>query len=139
MVTYNTRQKQLVYDFIVKNKEKQFTCDEVTFLLSKAGTPVGKTTVYRQLEKLSKEGAVRKVKSNDSQNSFYQYIDSEMNCSEHLHLRCTRCGEYVHLGCDFMSKVSEHIFTHHNFTVDNSHTEILGICGKCSSERAEVN
>ena len=138
MVTYNTRQKQLVFDFICANKDKQLSCDEITFLLASNGTPVGKTTVYRQLQKLENEGKIKKIHSHNSKYFTYQYLDREMNCDGHLHLRCSGCGEYVHLGCDFMNKVSEHILDHHNFTVDNSRTEIVGLCGKCSEERLKV-
>lgn len=131
MVGYNTKQKKLVLELVKSNKELQLTCDDITNLLVKNNTPVGRTTVYRQLEKLAAEGVIRKSTLRDSKSYIYQYIDESMNCGEHMHLRCTRCGKYVHLGCDFMSRVNEHIFTHHNFEVDNSHTEILGVCGNC--------
>jgi len=137
MVTYNTRQKQLVFEIVRDNKDKQLSCDEITFLLLSRGTPVGKTTVYRQLEKFVKEGTARRFNAHNSKGFVYQYVDEHLDCDKHLHLRCTECGEYVHLGCDFMSKVNEHIYAHHNFIVDNSHTEIVGICGKCSAERTE--
>ena len=136
-VKYNTRQKQLVFEAVRDNCDKQLSCDEITFILASNGTPVGKTTVYRQLEKFVNEGIVRKINAHNSKSFVYQYVDKNLDCDSHLHLRCTECGEYVHLGCDFISKVNEHIFLHHNFTVDNSHTEIVGICGKCSAERAE--
>lgn len=138
MVTYNTKQKQLVFDFISINKEKQFTCEEITVQLMNGGTPVGKTTVYRQLEKLVNDGFVKKLYSHNSKGFVYQFIDEHSDCDKHLHLRCSECGGYVHLGCDFMSKVSEHIYTHHDFTVDNSRTEIIGICGKCAKTRRGV-
>ncbi len=138
MVTYNTRQKQLVLELVRNNKDKQLTCDEITFILTSCGTPVGKTTVYRQLEKLVSDGTIRKLNAHNSRGYVYQYVDEHLDCDKHMHLRCTECGEYVHLGCDFMSKVSEHIFAHHDFTVDNSHTEIVGVCGKCSAQKREV-
>lgn len=139
MVTYNTRQKQLVLEVVNENKDKQLSCDEITFLLASKGTAVGKTTVYRQLEKFTKEGRIRKMNAHNSKGFVYQYVDEHLDCDKHLHLRCTQCGEYVHLGCDFMNKVNEHIFVHHNFSVDNSHTEIVGICGKCSEKKQRGN
>ncbi|MBE6773556.1 MAG: transcriptional repressor [Ruminococcaceae bacterium] len=131
---YKTKQKKLIYDFFKINKQKQFTCDEITYMLLNDGTPVGKTTVYRQLENLIIEGKIKKLNPHKGKSFMYQYIDESLDCENHMHLRCTRCGKYIHLGCDFMNQVSEHISKHHNFTVDNSKTEILGICENCTEK-----
>lgn len=135
MLSYNTKQKQLVLELVFKNSDTQLTCDEIVSLLNENGTPVGKTTVYRQLERLVADGKIKKIFSPESKSYIYQYIDESLNCAEHMHLRCRGCGKYVHLGCDFMSKVNEHIFVHHDFIVDNSHTEIVGLCRECSLKR----
>ena len=129
--TYNTKQKKLVLDLMQSNGQKQLTCDEITYLLLKNGTPVGKTTVYRQLEKLADDGVIRKFSSNSSKCFYYQYVDLDMKCNEHMHLRCINCGKYEHLSCDFMKTFSEHISLHHGFSVSNSQTEIMGFCVNC--------
>lgn len=134
--TYNTKQKKLVLELVEANKHKSHSCEEITQLLSEKGTPVGKTTVYRQLEKLIDEGKIKRIAPDfNSKTYMYQFIDGELGCESHMHLRCVSCGKYEHLGCDFMSKVSEHISEHHNFFVDNSRTEILGVCHNCYSEK----
>ena len=130
--TYNTKQKQLIFDLLKNNSEIQFTCDEISDSLKKVGTPVGKATLYRHLDKLCYDGFVRKYF--DSKSATYQFVDKKMNCDEHMHLKCTYCGKLVHLGCEFMSTVSEHIKEHHNFKVDNSKTVILGVCDHCSEK-----
>ena len=133
--TYNTKQKKLVSDVLFENKESQLSCDEITYILLNNGTPVGKTTVYRQLEKLCNEGRIKKLNPHNGKSFLYQYVDEDMHCANHLHLRCTGCGKYVHLGCDFMSGVSKHISEHHNFIIDHSKTEILGLCQACALSR----
>ena len=135
MVSYNTRQKKLVLELMENSGDSLFSCDEITVMLSENGTPVGKTTVYRQLERLVQDKKIKKIYADASKSYVYQYVDEGLDCHKHMHLRCMQCGKYVHLGCDFMNKVNEHISSHHDFTVDNSNTEIVGICGKCSSER----
>lgn len=130
--SYNTKQKKLVEDVLLDNRENQLSCDEITYILVNKGTPVGKTTVYRQLEKLCSDGKIKKLNPHNGKSFLYQYIDENLNCDAHMHLRCTKCGKYVHLGCDFMAQVSAHIFEHHSFTVDNAKTEILGICQSCA-------
>ena len=131
-VTYNTKQKKLIEDFLQKNIERQFTCDEISAFLKNQGTPVGKTTVYRYVEKLAAEGRIRKIIGGAVKSAQYQYIDEAMNCNSHMHLKCLACGEFIHLGCNFMSGVNEHIFEHHRFRVDNSKTVIYGLCEKCA-------
>ncbi len=127
--TYNTKQKQLIFEILEKNNETQLSCDEISDLLKNQGTPVGKTTVYRFVEKLTSEGVLRKFEN--SKFASYQLIDKNLCCDEHMHLKCTSCGKFIHLGCDFMSEVGKHVAEHHNFTVDNSKTVLLGICDQC--------
>lgn len=129
--TYNTKQKKLVLELVRDNARKQLSCDEITYLLLQNGTPVGKTTVYRQLEKLVADGVLKKFNSQNTKSYLYQYIDTSLHCEEHMHLRCIKCGKYEHLSCDFMKSVAEHISQHHDFAVSNSRTEIMGICGSC--------
>lgn len=130
-ISYNTKQKKLIEKVLTKNAEMQFTCEDVAQLLKEQNTPVGKTTVYRYLENLTKTGRVRKSQSLDGKGYVYQYISDGLDCEEHLHLRCTCCGKLFHLGCDFMSGVGEHIRMHHNFVIDNTKTVIYGLCENC--------
>lgn len=129
--TYNTKQKQLIKDIITGYSESQLTCEEISDLLKEKGTPVGKTTVYRFLERLCENGEVRKLTDTNGKSAAYQYIDKNLNCEGHLHLRCTECGKIFHLGCEFMNGVGEHIKKHHRFEIDNSKTVILGTCENC--------
>ena len=134
MNTYNTKQKQLISDILIENKSRDLTCDEIADVLKDRGTPVGKATLYRYLERLNKDGSIRKTVAPGAKSATFQFIDKEMRCESHLHLKCTGCGQLTHLGCDFMNSVSEHVFKHHKFKIDNTQTVILGLCEKCSQE-----
>ncbi len=130
--TYNTKQKTIIESFLKENISRQFTCDQISDALKSEGTPVGKTTVYRYVEKLTLEGKIRKITGGTSKSAQYQYIDEEMNCHNHMHLKCLKCGRFIHLGCDFLSGVNEHIYEYHRFMVDNSKTVLYGLCDKCA-------
>ncbi len=132
--TYNTRQKQVIYDYLLKNNQLLLTCDEISDALKKSGNPVGKATLYRFLDSLVSSGDARKVMDETKKSAAYQLLDKEMNCDGHMHLKCTCCGSFVHLGCEFMHSVGEHILEHHQFKIDNSKTLIYGICSKCSEK-----
>ncbi len=130
--TYNTKQKKIIEAFLKENKSLQFTCDEISDALKKRETPVGKTTVYRYVEKLVGEGKARKITGGTGRSAQFQFIDERLNCHSHMHLKCLKCGVFIHLGCDFLSGVNEHIYEHHRFRVDNSKTVLYGLCEKCA-------
>ena len=133
-VTYNTKQKQIIYNFLSENSSELLTCDEILDGLKQQSTPVGKATLYRFLDMLVSSGDARKVMDESKKSAAYQLLDKEMNCDGHMHLKCTSCGSLVHLGCDFMHSVGEHILKHHEFRIDNSRTLIYGLCNKCSGK-----
>ena len=130
-VKYNTKQKQLIYDYLLTNREKLLSCDEISDSLKTMGTPVGKATLYRFLDSLASSGDARKIVDEGKKSAAYQLLDKDLNCHGHMHLKCTCCGALTHLGCDFMSTVGEHILEHHKFKIDNSKTLIYGLCCAC--------
>lgn len=133
-VKYNTRQKQIILDCLKENSHRLLTCDEISDILKASGTPVGKATLYRFLDSLVLSGDARKLSDDSKKCAAYQLIDKEMDCHSHMHLKCTDCGKLIHLGCDFMSGVGEHILEHHQFRIDNSRTVIFGLCSACSEK-----
>ena len=133
-VTYNTRQKQIIYEFLSNNSDVFMSCDEILDSLKASGSPVGKATLYRFLDSLVLSGDVRKVVDSSKKSASYQMLDKDKNCHDHMHLKCTDCGKITHLGCEFMSSVGAHILEHHNFKIDNSRTLIYGLCSECSEK-----
>ena len=133
-VKYNTKQKQIIYDFLLLNSDKLLTCDEISDSLKLLGTPVGKATLYRFLDSLVLSGDIRKVADENKMSCAYQLIDKNLECHSHMHLKCTECGMIKHLGCEFMADVGTHILKHHQFRIDNSKTLIYGLCSDCSEK-----
>ena len=133
-VTYNTKQKQTIYEFLENNCDVFMSCDEILDSLKASGTPVGKATLYRFLDNLVSSGDARKVVDDGKKSAAYRLVDKAMNCDGHMHLKCTCCGRLEHLGCEFMDSVGLHILEHHQFKIDNSKTMIYGLCGDCSGK-----
>lgn len=133
-VTYKTKQKQIIYEYLSSNSEKFHSCDEILEALKASGTPVSIATLYRFLDSLVSSGDARKILDSSKKCASYQLVDKTMNCDGHMHLKCSQCGNLVHLGCEFMNSVGQHILEHHNFKVDNSKTMIYGLCGDCSKK-----
>ncbi|MBQ8767282.1 MAG: transcriptional repressor, partial [Clostridia bacterium] len=89
-MSYETKQSKLVYNFLESNPHKHFTAEEVYFSLITQGEHIGRTTVYRQLDRLCEEHKARKFSSGDNDACCYQF-ESE-SCHNHYHLRCSCCG-----------------------------------------------
>ena len=128
---YKTKQKELILNFFIENKDKHLTAAQVVRHLNTRDENVSTTTVYRCLEKLVKNGCVRKYFLDDKSGACYQYIEDNKCCHEHFHLKCIECGKLLHLDCNHMQSLNEHILHHHGFLVDNSRTVLYGICDKC--------
>jgi len=135
-VTYKTKQKTIILDYLKSNKNLHLTIDEICIALKNNNTPVGTSTVYRQIQKLVDEGIVTKYSIDSESGSCYQYNDE--NKKMHFHLKCTECSELFHASCTFMESVDDHIFSHHGFKVDNSRTVFYGICQNCLRKRKKV-
>lgn len=134
--TYRTKQGRLVLECFINNKGKHLTIDDICSYLKENGTPVGKTTVYRQVQKLSDEGSVTRYSVDNESGACFQY--SGEGCKMHFHLKCNKCNKLFHASCDYIESVEQHIFSHHGFTVDNSRTVFYGVCQDCLRNKKKI-
>ena len=127
---YNTKQKQILTDYFSKNNDKHYSIKEITEAVSDMN--IGKSTIYRLIDKMTKDGSVRRLNGNDGKSVLYQYLGNSHECNKHFHLKCTKCGLLIHLECEYMNTLNEHIEESHKFEIDNSKTLIYGICSSCN-------
>lgn len=128
---YKTKQRDLILNYFIENNERHVTAEEVVEHLKQGGTSVGKSTVYRYLEKLVAQGLVRRFFIEEGHGACYQYSGEDEQCNEHFHLKCVSCGVLLHIQCDYLAAAGKHILNHHDFTIDNSKTVLYGFCDKC--------
>ena len=100
---YNTKQQDAILSVLKGTRGKHITADEIYLKLIRQGKPVGKTTVYRHLEKLTENGTLRRFTTGDNSGACYQLADT--HCSEHYHLKCSDCGKLIHIECDFLDEL----------------------------------
>ena len=127
---YHTRQGQSVLDYMKSLEGDHVTVNQVVRHFEDADEAVGQTTVYRHLEKLAAEGRIRKYVMG-GKSACYQYINNEKNCREHFHLKCERCGSLIHVDCDFLDEISQHLVDRHHFQMNMLKTVFYGTCKKC--------
>ena len=134
---YKTKQKELILNFFIENKDKHLTAAEILKHMNECDTNVSMPTIYRALEKLVSSGCVRKYLLDEKSGACYQYVEDGHTCHEHFHLKCIECGKLTHLDCSHMQSLNEHILGEHGFTVDNSRTVLYGVCEKCGKRNEE--
>lgn len=132
-MSYETKQSKLVYEFLENHPENHFSAEDVYFSLISDGKRIGRTTVYRQLDRLVAEDKAQKFITGENGACCYQLTSCE--CHNHYHLKCSECGELIHTECDFLDKLCGHIFADHKFTVDTSKTVLYGVCQKCGGAK----
>ena len=130
---YNTKQKSKLLFFLIENKNKYLSADDIQKYVVKEELNIGLTTIYRYLNLLEKQGKLRVELKEHTK--YYQYIMDE--CSEHYHLKCKECGKIFHLECEVFQELREHILLEHKFNMD-SKCEILGLCEKCNKNKESL-
>lgn len=128
---YKTKQKEIILDYLKSNEDSHVTIDEVFKYLNEQGNKVGRTTVYRHMERLAEDDVLRKYYIEEGIGSCYQYIGEREDYHQHFHLKCTECKELIHLKCSYLEDLNNHILKDHNFKINNTKTVFYGICENC--------
>ena len=124
-MSYNTKQKDIIIDLIKKQKH-EFTIKDIH---EKIKDTVGLTTIYRVVDKMISEGTINKY-INENNITYYQYLEK---CEEenHFYLKCEKCGTLIHVDCDCIGELTNHILVDHEFMLNKEHIIINGLCKKC--------
>lgn len=126
-----TKQGRCVLECLMENSGIHLTAEDISAKLKENGKAVSVATIYRQLEKLTALGKIRKYTSSPDEPACYQYFHEHTSCANHFHLKCQKCNKLIHVSCDYLDKLEKHIGEHHGFEVDNTRTVLYGICKDC--------
>ena len=131
--TYKTAGRQRLLAFFHSHPDRQFTADELAFEINRAQDGNGsKSTLYRHLSELCREGTVRKYRSDTQSAYVYQYVGNG-DCCHHFHLKCLSCGALIHLECTVSQELLSHIRSDHSFEVDSGRSILYGTCKACAA------
>ena len=132
--SYNTSGKRRLLAFLAKNEHKEFSVQSLHEALLAEGIVVGKSSLYRLLEKLCETGEVRKFRDAETRLAVFQYVGNAADCSRHLHLKCKACGRLIHLHCELAGELVSHISAEHGFRIDSKGSVLYGLCRACAEE-----
>ena len=133
---YKTKQKQILINFLKENTDKHFSIKEITDAVSNKN--VGKSTIYRLIDKMTDDGSIRRFRGNNGKSVLYQYIGNYSECNSHFHLKCTKCGILIHLNCEHITSLNQHINKHHQFDIDTGKTILYGTCSACKESGVKL-
>ena len=126
-MTYNTEKRSEITAFLKASPDRAFTVDEIALAVCPDGS--ARSTVYRIVSKMVGEGKLRKITSDLSRHTTYQYL-GESGCGEHLHLKCKGCGRLIHLDEETSHLLEEKILSNGHFAIDEG-AMLFGRCEGC--------
>ena len=131
-LNYNTKQREAILSYVASLGSAHVTAAQIAEHFGKEDFPIGRTTIYRHLDKLTQSGKLRKYTADGISGACYQHMDDTKDCHVHLHLKCDSCGTLRHLDCSILSEIQNHISSEHSFQVNALKTVLYGKCEKCS-------
>ena len=130
---YKTKQMRELLTFLKSVQGSHVTVNDICEYFQAKGIAVGTTTIYRHLEKMVKEGVVAKYVVNGNSSACFEYIGSREreNQTVSYHCKCGKCGKLIHLQCNEVESLKQHMMNHHGFEMDALRTVFYGICSEC--------
>ncbi|MBQ9415428.1 MAG: transcriptional repressor [Clostridia bacterium] len=131
---YRTKQHQEIVDYLKSMKGIHLTAGEICAHFREQGGTISTATIYRQLEKLVKEGIINKYIVDENSSACFEYVgehgktDSGKSC---FHCKCEQCGKLIHLECDELEMIQSHLMAHHDFQINPLRTVFYGLCSQC--------
>ena len=132
MIQRNTIQCVMVYD-AVNALKCHATADEVYEYVYRENPTISRGTVYRNLNRLSGTGKIRKIEIPGAADRF------DHRCDEHYHIKCEKCGRVFDVDMDAIPDPYKNIRNKHGFKFSGCSIVFSGICPECQKECKKVN
>ena len=130
---YKTKQREILTEYFKARPGQHITAADVCAYVKKNGESVGQSTIYRQLESLVDEGIINKYIIDANTPACFEYTghDSHEDREGCFHCKCEKCGRLIHLHCDEMVEIQQHLSKEHQFKLDPIRTVLYGLCEDC--------
>ncbi len=130
---YHTRQHGELLGYLRSIPGQHVTVAEICRHFKEQGRNIGTTTVYRQLERFLADGLVQKYIIDSQSPACFSYVGEEEQHSAEccFHCKCEKCGKLIHLHCEELSELAQHLMEKHHFQLDAFRTVFYGICEEC--------
>ena len=132
---YKTKQKEILVEYLKSTPGVHITAGDVCEHFKSKGSSIGQATVYRQLERLVDEGILGKYIIDGITPACFEYIGHDSHADEKMcfHCKCEKCGKLIHMHCEELEGIGEHLYEHHGFTLNPMRTVFYGVCDDCAA------
>ncbi len=124
-----TSQRKDIYNFLIKNKEKHMSAEEIQREIEKENPSLGIATIYRTLQLFVDSGLAMKHDFDDGKSRYE--LNTNDSIHNHHHLICQKCGKIIEVKLDLMEELEKQIETHYEFDIRNHIVKVYGICKNC--------
>lgn len=131
---YNTKARRFILEYLESCGDTTVSAADILQYLKGLSVSVNLTTVYRYLNKLTREKRLVKIVDEKGNKAVYQLVGHKKSCDEHIHIQCSNCGKLVHLDCGFMDDFKNHILKEHGFKLKCSGSVLYGLCAECRNK-----
>lgn len=121
-----SRQRELIYKTVMENPIHP-SADTVYAMVRKELPNISLGTVYRNLNLLSEQGALRKI----SMPSVSDHFDGRLE--EHFHALCQRCGSVYDVEAPEIEELAGKLRNSNGFQVTGCHMYFTGVCAECAN------
>ncbi len=131
---YKTKNRNLLFEYFEEKGYEHFTVSDVSAFFDQKGQHMGVTSIYRQLEKMVDEGIVNKYIIDGTSSACFEYVGNNIH-HEHencFHCKCEKCGKLIHIQCDDLNELKNHLLQHHDFVLNPLRTVFYGLCQECA-------
>lgn len=128
-MVYSTKQREKLIDFFKLHPDERFTAKEIFEQL--ADSTISLSAIYRNISRLEKDGILQRFSEISSNEASYKYT-RDLECENHIHIICTRCGKTIHFEKEQSSGLEKIILNNYGFKLDKSKTILYGICNNCT-------
>lgn len=128
MKKYSTKQREELMTFFEQHPDRQFTAGQIVEAL--ADEKISKSSIYRNINELEKNGTISRAVKEGCRESVYQYTKAE-KCRNAIHLACIKCGSIRHMNTDSAHLVKVAVAGTDGFHIENA--MVYGICGSCDA------
>ncbi len=125
MMKRTTIQNTLVYEAVHK-LQCHATADEIYAEVVKENPHISRGTVYRNLQKLSEMGKIRKREIPGGADC-YDHL-----CHDHYHAKCIKCHRVFDVDMEYIPNLESSISDAHGFVFTGHDIVFQAICADCN-------
>ena len=128
-----TKQRKDIFDYLVENKDKHMSAEEIYDAIKKKKPGIGLATVYRTMQLFTD---IKVSVRNDFEQGKSRYelnIDGDFH--NHHHLVCSICSKIIEVNEDLMDELEKQIEDKYEFEIVNHDLKLFGYCKECKEKK----